>query len=72
MKRGKRRFELAYQIDTVKPAEDRATDGIFPLVTDVDAMFRLPRAPTLLGARGSCRVEIPEFLPSPQRRFEYV
>jgi transposase len=41
VKRVKRRFDLVYQIDTVKLAEDRATDGIFPLVTNVDAMSEL-------------------------------
>ncbi|UCE47648.1 MAG: IS1634 family transposase [Phycisphaerales bacterium] len=41
VKRVKRRFDLAYEIDTVKLAEDRATDGIFPLVTNVDAMSEL-------------------------------
>jgi transposase len=34
----KHRFDLAYEIETVKLAEDRATDGVFPLVTNVDAM----------------------------------
>jgi transposase len=38
VKRVKRRFDLVYEIDTVKLAEDRATDGIFPLVTNVEAM----------------------------------
>lgn len=41
VKRVKRRFDLAYEIDTVKLAEDRATDGIFPLVTNVDAISEL-------------------------------
>jgi hypothetical protein len=41
VKRVKRRFDLAYEIDTVKLAEDRVTDGIFPLVTNVDAMSEL-------------------------------
>jgi len=41
VKRVKRRFDLAYEIDAVKLAEDRATDGIFPLVTNVDAMSEL-------------------------------
>jgi transposase len=38
VKRVKHRFDLAYEIDTVKLAEDRVTDGVFPLVTNVDAM----------------------------------
>jgi len=38
VKRVKHRFDLAYEIETVKLAEDRATDGVFPLVTNVDAM----------------------------------
>lgn len=37
----KRHFDLVYEIDTVKLAEDRATDGIFPLITNVDAMSEL-------------------------------
>ena len=38
VKRVKHRFDLAYEIETVKLAEERATDGLFPLVTNVDAM----------------------------------
>jgi transposase len=38
VKRVKHRFDLAYEIETVKLAEDRAADGVFPLVTNVDAM----------------------------------
>jgi transposase len=41
VKRVKRRFDLTYEIDTVKLAEDRVTDGVFPLVTNVDAMSEL-------------------------------
>jgi transposase len=36
VKREATRFDIEYEIDTAKVAEARATDGVFPLVTNVD------------------------------------
>lgn len=38
IKRQAMRFDIEYEIDTVKVAEARGTDGIFPLVTNVDEL----------------------------------